>query len=98
LRGRGRASEARDVLAPIRACFTESVDLPDLVAATALLGEPDAAASASPTPPRKHDLSVAADTAGRAVRASAQRRRPWRRTLLPWRPGRPGRRDGGGTP
>ena len=39
LRERGRKAEARDVLAPIYAAFTEGFERPDLTAAKALLAE-----------------------------------------------------------
>jgi len=37
LRDRGRAAEARDILAPVYAWFTEGFDTPDLQEARALL-------------------------------------------------------------
>jgi predicted ATPase len=38
-RDRGRCDEARDLLAPVYAWFTEGFDTPDLTAAMALLRE-----------------------------------------------------------
>src|SRR5918997_2417154 len=60
LRDRGRVAEARDVLAPVYAAFTEGFGFPDLVEARALLDELGAAPAGdtgrvpggAPSPPR----------------------------------------------